>query len=49
MRVDKLPLGRDQPFYHVLVPDGSQRYAAQGMFIANGDVDTITKHAMYKL
>ena len=32
MGVDRLPLGREQPFYHVLVPDGSQRYAAQGRY-----------------
>ena len=29
MGVDKLPLKDKQPFYNVLVADGSQRYAAQ--------------------
>ncbi|GAA6044201.1 hypothetical protein JCM8097_004667 [Rhodosporidiobolus ruineniae] len=28
MQVDRLPRGRDQPFYHVLVSDGSSRYVA---------------------
>ena len=30
MGVDLLPLGPHQPFYNVLVEDGSNRYAAQG-------------------
>ena len=30
MGVDRLPLGPNQPFYNVLVEDGSNRYAAQG-------------------
>ena len=30
MGVDQLPLGPQQPFYNVLVEDGSNRYAAQG-------------------
>ena len=30
MGVDRLPLGFNQPFYNVLVEDGSNRYAAQG-------------------
>lgn len=29
MRVDTLPHGRNQPFYHVVVDDGSARYVAQ--------------------
>ncbi|GAA5948476.1 hypothetical protein JCM3765_004896 [Sporobolomyces pararoseus] len=29
MQVDRLPFGRDQPFYHVIVADGSSRYVAQ--------------------
>ncbi|KWU44401.1 hypothetical protein RHOSPDRAFT_29218 [Rhodotorula sp. JG-1b] len=29
MRVDTLPYGRHQPFYHVVVEDGSARYVAQ--------------------
>ncbi|GAA5898995.1 hypothetical protein JCM8208_002972 [Rhodotorula glutinis] len=29
MRVDTLPFGRGQPFYHVVVSDGSARYVAQ--------------------
>ncbi|GAA6061316.1 hypothetical protein JCM10212_003206 [Sporobolomyces blumeae] len=29
MQVDRLPFGRDQPFYHVIVQDGSTRYVAQ--------------------
>ena len=29
MGVDRLPLGRHQPFYHVWASDGSDRYAAQ--------------------
>lgn len=29
MRVDQLQMGRRQPFYHVLVEDGTTRYAAQ--------------------
>ncbi|GAA6049699.1 hypothetical protein JCM3770_004416 [Rhodotorula araucariae] len=29
MRVDTLPYGRAQPFYHVVVKDGSARYVAQ--------------------
>ncbi|GAA5936614.1 uncharacterized protein JCM15063_001939 [Sporobolomyces koalae] len=29
MQVDRLPFGRDQPFYHVIVSDGSHRYVAQ--------------------
>ncbi|GAA5912249.1 uncharacterized protein JCM6883_003293 [Sporobolomyces salmoneus] len=28
MQVDRLPFGREQPFYHVLVADGSSRYVA---------------------
>ncbi|GAA5851559.1 hypothetical protein JCM8547_001133 [Rhodosporidiobolus lusitaniae] len=28
MQVDRLPFGRHQPFYHVLVKDGSSRYVA---------------------
>lgn len=31
--VDKLQLKDDQPFYNVLVEDGSHRYVAQGKFI----------------
>lgn len=31
MGVHHLPLGPDQPFYNVLVEDGTNRYAAQGM------------------
>ena len=30
MGVDRLPNGRNQPFYNVLVEDGSNRYAAEG-------------------
>ena len=30
MGVNRLPLGPEQPFYHVLVDDGTNRYAAQG-------------------
>ena len=29
MQVDRLPFGREQPFYHVIVADGSTRYVAQ--------------------
>ncbi|GAA6006943.1 hypothetical protein JCM11491_001449 [Sporobolomyces phaffii] len=29
MQVDRLPFGRDQPFYHVIVANGSNRYVAQ--------------------
>jgi heat shock protein HspQ len=32
MGVDYLPLKSQQPFYNVLVEDGSTRYAAQGKF-----------------
>ncbi|GAA5839171.1 hypothetical protein JCM11251_003695 [Rhodosporidiobolus azoricus] len=28
MQVDRLPFGRNQPFYHVIVEDGSSRYVA---------------------
>lgn len=31
MRVHQLPNGPNQPFYNVLVHDGTCRYAAQGM------------------
>ena len=31
MGVDRLPNGRNQPFYNVLVEDGSNRYAADGL------------------
>lgn len=31
MRVNLLPNGPSQPFYNVLVQDGTCRYAAQGM------------------
>lgn len=31
MRVHQLPNGANQPFYNVLVQDGTCRYAAQGM------------------
>ena len=31
MGVDRLPNGRNQPFYNVLVEDGSNRYAAEGL------------------
>ena len=30
MGVHRLPRGRNQPFYNVLVEDGSNRYAAEG-------------------
>lgn len=30
MGVNQLPLGHTQPFYNVLVDDGTNRYAAQG-------------------
>lgn len=30
MRVNQLPNGPNQPFYNVLVQDGTCRYAAQG-------------------
>ena len=30
MGVNQLPLGPSQPFYNVLVNDGTNRYAAQG-------------------
>ena len=30
MGVNQLPNGPDQPFYNVLVNDGTNRYAAQG-------------------
>ena len=33
MGVRHLPLGPDQPFYNVLVEDGTNRYAAQGIYI----------------
>ncbi|GAA5942810.1 hypothetical protein JCM1841_006913 [Sporobolomyces salmonicolor] len=29
MQIDRLPFGRHQPFYHVIVDDGSSRYIAQ--------------------
>lgn len=32
MRVHELPRGANQPFYHVLVDDGTHRYAAEGIF-----------------
>ncbi|GAA5897706.1 hypothetical protein JCM6882_000073 [Rhodosporidiobolus microsporus] len=42
MQVDRLPFGRNQPFYHVIVEDGSSRYvASENITIpppaANGD------------
>ena len=33
MGVNQLPLGPNQPFYNVLVEDGTNRYAAQGTCI----------------
>ena len=42
MGVNQLPLGPNQPFYNVLVNDGTNRYAAQGInvlylvFLKNG-------------
>ena len=50
MRVDQLQMGRRQPFYHVLVEDGTTRYAAQGggyvcmcvMYACGGKGDIIT-------
>ena len=33
MGVHHLPLGPDQPFYNVLVEDGTNRYAAQGIYL----------------
>ena len=30
MGVDNLPHGRNQPFYNVLVEDGTNRYASEG-------------------
>lgn len=31
MGVDNLPHGRNQPFYNVLVEDGTNRYASEGL------------------
>ena len=31
MGVDSLPHGRNQPFYNVLVEDGTNRYASEGL------------------
>ena len=31
MGVDRLPNGPNQPFYNVLVEDGTNRYAAEGL------------------
>lgn len=41
MRVDSLPFGRYQPFYHALVVDGSSRYVAQENIIPlpNPEID----------
>lgn len=33
MGVDQLSLGANQPFYNLLVDDGSSRYAAQGTIL----------------
>lgn len=33
MGVDRLPNGRNQPFYNVLVEDGTNRYASQGVIL----------------
>ncbi|BGP40660.1 hypothetical protein JCM10449v2_004622 [Rhodotorula kratochvilovae] len=45
MRVDTLPYGRAQPFYHVVVRDGSARYVAQenitDMPVADGVVEQV--------
>lgn len=35
MGVRNLERGADQPFYHVLVDDGSYRYAAEGQWASN--------------
>ncbi|GAA5993400.1 hypothetical protein JCM10908_002647 [Rhodotorula pacifica] len=44
MQVDRLPLGRHQPFYHVVVEDGSARYVAQenitDSFISDAEVES---------
>ena len=41
MRIDSLPYGRYQPFYHVVVTDGSSRYVAQENIIPlpNPEID----------
>lgn len=46
MNVHSLPHGPHQPFYNVLVEDGSCRYAAQGEQI-NQPVDVIRVHFIY--
>ncbi|XP_013421720.1 F-box only protein 21 [Lingula anatina] len=42
MGVHKLPLGPDQPFYNVLVEDGSNRYAAQENLLTTEEPCKIT-------
>ncbi|GAA5867347.1 hypothetical protein JCM3774_003556 [Rhodotorula dairenensis] len=46
MRVDTLPYGRDQPFYHVVVEDGSARYVAQENITAEGDDDVVDEFSI---
>ncbi|KAI5480551.1 F-box domain-containing protein [Pseudohyphozyma bogoriensis] len=42
MRVDDLPGGRNQPFYHILAADGSRRYVAQENIDASAPVSIET-------
>ncbi|GAA6017974.1 hypothetical protein JCM10207_002727 [Rhodosporidiobolus poonsookiae] len=48
MRVDTLPHGRSQPFYHVIVDDGSSRYVASENItttpLTDGEVDQFLAH-----
>ena len=39
MGVYNLPLGPDQPFYNVLVEDGTNRYASQGKALIDTHVN----------